>query len=121
MKNTIAERIADFLKNYPPFNLLTKKELKSISEEVEVLYLEKGKFISMLSQNHLPTFILSTKELLNSPCKKMRCLIRRILTDWHSRHAYFESESLLRGLFFAAMISELFDEYLSMSEINQGN
>ena len=53
MKNTIAERIADFLKNYPPFNLLTKKELKSISEEVEVLYLEKGKFIFNAESNIL--------------------------------------------------------------------
>ncbi|MEI6866004.1 DUF294 nucleotidyltransferase-like domain-containing protein [Flavicella sp.] len=45
MKNTIAERIADFLKNYPPFNLLSKKKLQSIAEEVEVLYIEKGKYI----------------------------------------------------------------------------
>ena len=39
----------------------------------------------------------------------MRCSIGRIVTDWYSRHAYFESESLFRGVFFAAMISELLD------------
>lgn len=42
MKNTIAERILDFLKNYPPFNLLPKKDLLTISKEVEVIYIEKG-------------------------------------------------------------------------------
>ena len=43
MKNTIASRIADFLKNYPPFNLLEKEDLLSISKQVKVKYLEKGK------------------------------------------------------------------------------
>lgn len=61
MKNTIAERIADFLKNYPPFNLLTKKELKSISEEVEVLYLEKGKFIFNAESKPLAHFYIVNK------------------------------------------------------------
>ncbi len=43
MKNTIAERIADFLKKFPPFNLLERDDLKAISENVKVHYLEKGK------------------------------------------------------------------------------
>lgn len=38
MKNTISVRIADFLKSYPPFNLLEKEELRLISEEVTVQY-----------------------------------------------------------------------------------
>ncbi len=42
MKNTIAERIADFLKRYPPFNLLRPKQLLEISSQVRVRYLEKG-------------------------------------------------------------------------------
>src|SRR6056297_980243 len=45
MKNTIASRIADFLKNYPPFNLLQKEDLLTISKQVKVKYLEKGKMI----------------------------------------------------------------------------
>ena len=45
MKNTIASRIADFLKNYPPFNLLHKEDLLSISKQVKVKYLEKGKML----------------------------------------------------------------------------
>lgn len=45
MKNTIAERIADFLKGFPPFDLLKKPDLKNISEQVKVLYCEKGKVV----------------------------------------------------------------------------
>ena len=61
MKNTIAERIADFLKTYPPFTLLSKKELKSIATEVEVLYLEKGKFIFNAEDKPHPLFYIVNK------------------------------------------------------------
>ncbi len=40
--NTIAERIYDFLKNFPPFEMLTREELFSISKAVDVVYLEKN-------------------------------------------------------------------------------
>jgi CBS domain-containing protein len=39
--NTIAERIYDFLKEFPPFKLLTKTQLLAISSAVDVIYLEK--------------------------------------------------------------------------------
>ncbi|MFD2563940.1 DUF294 nucleotidyltransferase-like domain-containing protein [Aquimarina rubra] len=42
MKNTIAERIQDFLKEFPPFSMLKKEELLMISAQIRVLYLEKG-------------------------------------------------------------------------------
>ncbi len=45
MRNTIAARIADFLHQYPPFSLLGKEELLVISEQVKVIYLDKGKTI----------------------------------------------------------------------------
>ncbi|RIA10174.1 CBS domain-containing protein [Flavobacteriaceae bacterium MAR_2010_72] len=45
MKNTIAERIADFLKQFPPFDLLDPSALLEISKEVKIKYLEKGKTI----------------------------------------------------------------------------
>lgn len=45
MKNTIAERIFDFLKDFPPFNLLQKDELVTISQNVKVIYLEENEFI----------------------------------------------------------------------------
>ncbi|WP_252191149.1 DUF294 nucleotidyltransferase-like domain-containing protein [Polaribacter sp. Q13] len=39
--NTIAKRISDFLKDFPPFNMLPKDELLAISKAVDILYLEK--------------------------------------------------------------------------------
>lgn len=41
--NTIANRIADFLKPFPPFDMLNKESLVAISKKVTVKYLEKGK------------------------------------------------------------------------------
>ncbi|MDX1364077.1 MAG: DUF294 nucleotidyltransferase-like domain-containing protein [Arenibacter latericius] len=42
MKNTISHRVADFLKNYPPFNLLDKPNLLKLSEQITIIYKEKG-------------------------------------------------------------------------------
>lgn len=39
--NTIAKRISDFLKDFPPFNMLHKDELLAICKAVDILYLEK--------------------------------------------------------------------------------
>lgn len=45
MKNTIAERILDFLKHFPPFDTLNTEELFAISKEVIVLHFEKDAYI----------------------------------------------------------------------------
>ena len=45
MKNTIAERIYDFLKDFPPFNALESDQLMTICENVRVGYYEKDKFV----------------------------------------------------------------------------
>ncbi|MFC4721806.1 DUF294 nucleotidyltransferase-like domain-containing protein [Geojedonia litorea] len=45
MNNTIAKRVADFLKQFPPFDLLSASALLDISKEVKIKYLEKGKTI----------------------------------------------------------------------------
>ncbi len=42
MKNTIAERIYDFLKDFPPFGSLERNQLMTICEQVKVGYYEKG-------------------------------------------------------------------------------
>ncbi|WP_372755306.1 DUF294 nucleotidyltransferase-like domain-containing protein [Mariniflexile sp.] len=42
MKNSIAERVYDFLKIYPPFNMLKADDLLEISTQVSIIYLEKG-------------------------------------------------------------------------------
>ncbi|MGY5354544.1 DUF294 nucleotidyltransferase-like domain-containing protein [Wenyingzhuangia sp. IMCC45467] len=41
MKNTIAERITDFIKMYPPFDNLPYNDLYKLSEEIRVIYLDK--------------------------------------------------------------------------------
>lgn len=43
--NTIAERIYDFLKGFPPFNMITNENLLSICKSIEVHYVEKDSFI----------------------------------------------------------------------------
>ena len=45
MKNSIAERVGDFLKIYPPFDLLNSEKLLEIAEEVVIIYLEKGDYL----------------------------------------------------------------------------
>ena len=52
MKNTISERIFDFLKNYPPLNLIPNATLLEISQNVEIQYFEKDQII--FSQNDHP-------------------------------------------------------------------
>ena len=45
MKNPIAERIADFLKNHPPFMSLGLEDLITISNQSQVVYLEKNQVL----------------------------------------------------------------------------
>ncbi|MCR8669334.1 DUF294 nucleotidyltransferase-like domain-containing protein [Aestuariibaculum sp. M13] len=42
MKNSIAERVNDFIKNYPPFNSIKPDNLLKISGQVSIIYLDKG-------------------------------------------------------------------------------
>ena len=45
MKNPIAERIADFLKQFHPFSELTFENILLVAQNVSVLYLEKNDFL----------------------------------------------------------------------------
>ncbi len=45
MKNIIVERIYDFLKNYPPFDVMSKNDLMNIAKNVQVIYLENEQYI----------------------------------------------------------------------------
>lgn len=45
MKNIIAERIYDFLKDFPPFHVLSKNDLMVIAKNVKVIYLENEQYI----------------------------------------------------------------------------
>ncbi|MBT5394496.1 MAG: DUF294 nucleotidyltransferase-like domain-containing protein [Flavobacteriaceae bacterium] len=41
MKNTISHRVADFLKGFPPFNMLSIEVLEDIAMEINIQYLDK--------------------------------------------------------------------------------
>lgn len=45
MKNTISHRVADFLKNFPPFSFLHQKDIEVISEQISIIYKEKDSII----------------------------------------------------------------------------
>jgi CBS domain-containing protein len=45
MKNTISHRVADFLKNHPPFSFLQQKDLEIISEQISIIYKEKDSVV----------------------------------------------------------------------------
>ncbi len=45
MRNSISERVADFLKNYPPFNEMLEKDILALSVEILIIYKEKGSVI----------------------------------------------------------------------------
>ncbi|MDT0688108.1 DUF294 nucleotidyltransferase-like domain-containing protein [Autumnicola psychrophila] len=61
MKNTIAARIADFLKEFPPFSLLEEKQLLTISKDVKVIYMEKGKPVFRKGENGHEHFYIVNK------------------------------------------------------------
>ncbi|TVZ28296.1 CBS domain-containing protein [Gillisia sp. Hel_I_86] len=52
MSNTISQRIYDFLKEFPPFNVLEKNQLQQITSHIRVIYLEIGQ--SLFSQGDMP-------------------------------------------------------------------
>lgn len=61
MKNSIAERIADFLKNHPPFFSLNLADLIAISVESQVIYLERNQVL--FNVNDVPhSFFYIVKE-----------------------------------------------------------
>src|SRR6187402_247257 len=45
MKNTISHRVADFLKNFPPFTFLNQRDIELLSEQISIIYKEKDSVI----------------------------------------------------------------------------
>ena len=58
MKNSIAERVFDFIKGFPPFDLLSDKNLMEIATQVNIIYLEKGESIFKKDEAHHQHFYL---------------------------------------------------------------
>lgn len=51
MENTIALRIYDFLKHFPPFDVLDKEQLYKIASNVKVTYIEKEGYVFHQEEN----------------------------------------------------------------------
>lgn len=51
MNNTITERIADFLKEFQPFNFLSYDDLITIANSIRVINLEKHKFLFQINDS----------------------------------------------------------------------
>ena len=49
MKNSIAESVANFLKDFRPFNFLSFEDLKNISETIRVIHLEKNQTLFQIN------------------------------------------------------------------------
>ncbi|MGO4921035.1 DUF294 nucleotidyltransferase-like domain-containing protein [Maribacter spongiicola] len=61
MKNLISERVADFIKNYPPFNLLDSKSIFQLAEQVLIVYKEKNSIIFKVDEPQHSHFYLVHK------------------------------------------------------------
>ncbi len=58
MSNTITERIADFLKEYQPFNFLSYDDLVTIANSIKVINLEKHKYLFQINDSLHDSFYL---------------------------------------------------------------
>src|SRR5690606_30089911 len=59
--NTISHRVADFLKNYPPFSELGQNDLELLSEQITIIYKEKGSTIFLENDGPHPDFYVVHK------------------------------------------------------------
>jgi len=58
MQNTIAQRIYDFLKQFPPFQFMAKADLLAICGQATVLYLDKDEIIFNRDQSYSDRFYI---------------------------------------------------------------
>ena len=63
--NSIAEHIADFLKEYPPFNHLTFQELSEIATSIRVVNLEKHKILFQINDALHDSFYVVASGVIN--------------------------------------------------------
>lgn len=56
--NVIVNRVAEFLKRYPPFSFLEKEDLFAVAQQVEIQYLEKGGTLFTQGEPARPSFFV---------------------------------------------------------------
>jgi CBS domain-containing protein len=125
MKNSIAERIADFLKNHPPFLNLSMLDLIAISKESQVVYLEKNQVLfNVNDQPHSSFYIVKDgavglsisydeKEILIDKCDEGDILGLRpfFAKDNYLMDAMAQEESLLYSIPIAVFKPYVFQNH----------
>ncbi len=61
MSNRISERVADFLRRYPPFSEMTSRDLAGLAQEVEIVFCEKGRSVFSHGEPVHPHFYVVQK------------------------------------------------------------
>lgn len=61
MKNTISHRVADFLKSFPPFNMLGQKDIETLAEGITIVYKEKDSIVFSENDSPHPHFYVVNK------------------------------------------------------------
>lgn len=61
MKNTISHRVADFLKSFPPFNMLEEKDMETLAKEITIVYKEKDSIVFSEDDYPHPHFYVVNK------------------------------------------------------------
>jgi CBS domain-containing protein len=117
--NTIAERINDFLKGFPPFSMLFPEHLLAICKSIEVHYVEKDSFIFKTNEPVKDIFYVvkdgdiglftASNELVDE-CDEgdifgLRALIRQ--------GNYMLSARAIEESIVYSISSKLFDEYMA--------
>ncbi|MGK0413917.1 MAG: CBS domain-containing protein [Polaribacter sp.] len=118
--NLIAKRISDFLKDFPPFNMLSQSQLFAISSAVEVHYFEKNTDIFTTGQTIKNQFyvvkdgavglFIEEKNILVDECDEgdifgLRALMRQ--------GNYILSAKAIEETVVYSISSELFEEYIT--------
>lgn len=71
MSNVIVNRVAEFLKRFPPFSFLGKEDLTRVAQSVEIQFLEKGEMLFRQGEAARPHFFILKEGLIqlveNSP------------------------------------------------------
>lgn len=65
MSNSVAENIADFLKDYPPFNYLTHSELIQVATSIGVVNLDKHKVLFQIDEKLHDSFYVVASGVIN--------------------------------------------------------
>ncbi len=125
MNNSIAQRIADFLKQHEPFSYITTDELYTISTTVKVHYLEKNKILFQINdKTHDCFYVVHSGEIgLNITSDKDEVLIDKCdagdilgLRPFFAKDNYLMTAKAQEESILYAIPIEIFKPYVSKNQ-----